>query len=187
MPLSALPAQPCLPPIGQRLWLHRATWHLEKGASGAGLLSFSTDHVLATSLPRSRHWLPTANKMRRTLQSKQAKSSNTESQRLQGTFPRSQSDPVLPRTGSLWGLKMQGQNQKQTLLGSRPWPVGLAHTMDSPANCLRGLGNGPPDRMSWGTKWGWVLLEEEAMTAVPLDSGGMRLPLTPLLSGLFWG
>lgn len=55
----------------------------------------------------------------------------------------------------------QGVYLFQTLLGSQLWALGLAYTMDSPANCFRGLGRGPPDRMCWGAKRGWLLLGED--------------------------
>lgn len=56
----------------------------------------------------------------------------------------------------------------------------LSSQLDSPANCFRGLGRGPPDRMCWGAKRGWLLLGEGwVRTAMPRDSGGMCPPPSP--------
>lgn len=76
----------------------------------AGLPSFSTDHALATALQRSGHWHLSARTRRRALRYEGVQNPCWESYSpdlsgLQGTFPRSQSDPVLPGTSSLRGLK----------------------------------------------------------------------------------
>lgn len=59
------------------------------------------------------------------------------------TFFIEQSQEKLPTVEK----SRHGMYLFQTLLGSQLWAVSLVYTMDSQANCFRGLRRGPPDRM----------------------------------------